>query len=635
MFRERSGTPTAHIIDRTSMEGFDDKEMSTGMKENSPARHRSVTSLENNSEAIMESLTERLEEEVKGQSRESITARFQGIYNAINSINLVSSGVGNKGGKKETDMGIGMKVCQGVERMFKQAAPVLETMIVNDINVHELIEARRYNQALFQMKIKELEEGLGEPVDKPELEEMNMLVKVRMNQWQRTWESEARQRSTATGKGKPQEATKPDEALRAEKEAELVAELYPMYLQSKSDYKDYERKVKYLEKKKKECADDINREILMANMLSYYANLIKLVCNKIKNAISECSAIRTVLSQRVSLRVHKGKMKTLETVGNPYAEEHVSAMWQVLSDKYHKPTFSNFNKALLEAISLSVPADAPGGNALGMKRTVEKLVSVWESMTYWDYMNSDVFWTAVLVNGLTEGDARDKIQMELTEFLWKREAQMLSGESPDEEDKQHMPIFTHISQYIDMIVESKVIGPRGKASGLPAGGRDQVARPEGQRQPAAGRYGYQLRNTQQQGTEQAAVADARATGGGSEGGGGTLPQPKFAREVTPDDKVSNDHVNAQGALKRALYTATSVACVNCQHVPRCYTGRACSRCLLYGHTHQYCRQVISGTKSGAPQPQQTTGRPAQVPQSKKMGGNNFAALADEYEEEEG
>ena len=135
---------------------------------------------------------------------------------------------------------------------------------------------------------------------------------------------------------------------------------------------------------------------------------------------------------------------TNDTIHNPWDQNHLSGIGQILFDRFQKPSFVNFNNALIEALSVSLSPSDTKNDPLKAVHAVQQHIYSWQTRSLWDQMNPDLFWTAILLRSLHPSvPLRHDVVREVNRFIRQSEENPARNNSAND-----MPYFNFAIQYI-------------------------------------------------------------------------------------------------------------------------------------------------------------------------------------------
>jgi hypothetical protein len=309
------------------------------------------------------------------------------------------------------------------------------------------------------------------------------------------------------------------------------------------------------DKKKLELLTD--KENNIQAIVSGLLTATSLIESKIKNAVKDRFKIKELLQSRVILD------ETGEVIANPHDKGNLAGMVEIIMSNYLKPSFVSFTNDVVETMRLQMNYNVTTNYPIQAKQTVDKIIATWESMNYWNYMTKDIFFTGILLRSLSqESDVTSKAAMDISAYVLEREEGIKRGEIDTCNEREQMPIYNHLSQYLVTLQKSMELKKRKGSH------EDRDTRQKHEKLPGN--------------VESAAKAETSESSN-SDG--------MFRDSVTRE-------MNVITTLENGItycYTATKTECTLCKdgsnaHKPKCFLGK-CKKCNSYGHKLPNCKQL--------------------------------------------
>lgn len=534
-----------------------------------------------NVEARHAQLVELLECQLVGQTLATIKTKNELMRINVDGVKMESLDEVKSAGKGKAEVQ-GMLLCQNVRRMIGFGGLELEIMLETNFDVVAMQLERQAKFNMYEQCKLETSELVDEVVTKPSREDMddtiNLAVLEKRHDLKRERSEFLTNRRSTRGSAAASGAESESEMERAEAHKSIEAAVSELkdevtmreirkYKNAVLEYELKLEKVRVAKRKNKLSVEEQTVEQLMLSILSGYVSVINIIVNKIKEYVRHFPDILSAVSMLVRL---KG---TSITISNPYESSNLSGLVQNMMSKYFKPSFVTFQQSLLEALSLRITEQGLKDDPVKIVQDVGRIISMWETLKFWDFMTPDMFFTTVLLNALPEGKDRSSVVMEIARHLAALARER--GEGPHVANLQDMTTFNYVSEYLEMLKESQT---------------KKVGGGQVQRRPWTG-GSHPNRNNRVGDGEMAALAEGTTVAAGQ----------MYKREVLPAEKVVIAHPVTQ---KPFLYCATRAVCKNCSHTPVCW-GKSCFKCGFFGHTEKICHQDPSVyiKRSGAEKPE--------------------------------
>lgn len=455
----------------------------------------------------------------------------------------------------------GRKLYKNVQSMFAHEwGNILRAVVKNNYPLSRFIDKRSAEIATFTTKMQEAD--MFEPIP-PNKDYLESRARVEKGDYVRTKAEEREQMSPAL---RTREVKTAEELADKRMFEYIEDERHRIYAEQYSEYLDNSRKYQAQLTEKKKLTATLERTAILSAIVEGLRGAISAISSKVKNAAGLHDRVRMKLCSRVVLD------ETSETIDNPFDNNNLSGMMQLLKALYFTATLVHFNSDFQRALGASISKEDASKNPMKAVNVVEKNMAVWTTMNYWEYMTPDIFWTNLLLRTIPASEFQSKCVEHVVSFITERE----SGDAKEDKStksgrntKSSMPIYDNLRDYIQRHEESNRHKPSAIHSATPPG-------PNLHSQYVAGRGG------------KGNVEQAHAAG----------IAELFTSTVGRDRDIKCKDVNTGMEYP---YTATSEVCASCFsrnaqcHKPKCYTG-ACKKCLLYGHKGDQCKQDVSSVK---------------------------------------
>ena len=307
-----------------------------------------------------------------------------------------------------------------------------------------------------------------------------------------------------------------------------------------------------------------------------------LIANKIKNAVRGHTTLISKLQGTVQFHIDN----ISDPISNPFDKTHLAGMREILRVEFAAANLVTFKQSLLKLLNHRVSHEQLAKDPLeGVASTINSL-NMWKSAKLFSFLTEDIFWTVVF---LRQYPAQSNLYQKALEHSMERIRTI--SDNPLTEDQlrtllyPNMPIFTSIMEWV-----TKIYSPS-----LNFEYRKQYPNKKPIRTTESAFASIATDDLTKQSLKPAAAS--------------------YNREVTRKDAVYTPSSKFPDA--RFLYTATKTPCPLCnrtdlstpnpnQHEITCYC-RKCSKCNLFGHRPEFCRQQNSTPSAN---PSTTTGATA-------------------------
>jgi len=292
----------------------------------------------------------------------------------------------------------------------------------------------------------------------------------------------------------------------------------------------------------------------------------------------------------------KAKLKTTavlsstgDEISNPWDRSHLPGLMQLLRDNYYKKSIVSFTNSLMDAMGWRLSEDDTIQNPVRGVNEVESLVHNWKSRDLWQQMTEDMFFTAILLNGLHPNvPFRREVITETVKYGRDIETRLLhdgdnSSLPPSGLRSPTMPIFRFVSDFIRTEQNNRKLTDKSSAK------KDGFIRHTAKSASS---------HSNKSNVENAAsVSDSELAASTTT----SSITRKYNAEILPSQQITV--VDPHGKIQR-VYVAVlkqSTICSKCYPDPansnsaaacqrKCYANR-CGKCWYYGHKNATCMQT--------------------------------------------
>lgn len=454
----------------------------------------------------------------------------------------------------------GRKLYKNVQSMFAHEwGSVLRGIVKNNYPLSRFIEKRSVEALGYTSKLEEPD--LHEP-----LAPNSTFLESIADGKKLAYELEkAEERSKMNTSARTREVKAAEHEADEKKFAEIKSEQYRQYATEYYEYKEKLTAYQTQQTEKKILKVKEEKTAVLSAVVEGLRSAVSSITSKVKHAVGLHDRVKMKLCSRVVLE------DTGESIENPYDNNNLSGMMQLLKALYFTATLVHFNADFQRALGASISKEDAAKNPMKAVSVVERNITTWSTMNYWEYMTPDIFWTNLLLRTIPACEFQSKCVEHVVWYITERE----SGDARDEKStksgrsfKSSMPVYDNLRDYIQRHEDSNRHKPSGVHNQVTPG-------PNPNSQFVAGRG---------RGNVEQAHAAASAE--------------LFTTFVGRDRDIKCKDVNTGIEFP---YTATAEVCAACFsrnaqcHKPKCYTG-ACKKCLLYGHKGDQCKQDVSSAK---------------------------------------
>jgi hypothetical protein len=204
-----------------------------------------------------------------------------------------------------------------------------------------------------------------------------------------------------------------------------------------------------------QLSQEVVFEMLIGNFQSFSLQIV----TKVNEFVKSNPTVANVLKEMVIIQA------TNEEIFNPLANSNLPGVFQILHDRYHKRSFVNFTTSLIHATSWTLSDEDTKLNPSKGVAQIEEIINTWESTNLWDQMTPDLFFTCLLLKGLSslqpiKREAINEAVKFIRMYNEDEERSIRNFGTTRSLNGSHVskPIFKHISDFIRREEENRKMG---------------------------------------------------------------------------------------------------------------------------------------------------------------------------------
>jgi hypothetical protein len=396
-----------------------------------------------------------LRNQSKGYTNENIKGQFDSVNKAIKDINL---NIRNTVQEQE----FGHQLYETVHNMIKLVGENFRLVIEQNFDlVHARQRCVEFRQRITEkrnsLKLQTLEKLL-EP--KEGLYKDDAMTKIEIE----TERLEKERQTQVQGKGSEQlSEIEQINSLFNENIENLITKINREF--EKKYYADlrlYYDKTKKLNTAAVDLYDldvQLSQEVVFEMLIGNFQSFSLQIVTKVNEFVKSNPTVANVLKEMVIIQA------TNEEIFNPLANSNLPGVFQILHDRYHKRSFVNFTTSLIHATSWTLSDEDTKLNPSKGVAQIEEIINTWESTNLWDQMTPDLFFTCLLLKGLSslqpiKREAINEAVKFIRMYNEDEERSIRNFGTTRSLNGSHVskPIFKHISDFIRREEENRKMG---------------------------------------------------------------------------------------------------------------------------------------------------------------------------------
>jgi hypothetical protein len=320
-----------------------------------------------------------------------------------------------------------------------------------------------------------------------------------------------------------------------------------------------------------------DRATILDIILKVYDEASRQIVAKVKSALLKFPTIASVLKSTATVR------STKEEIPNPFENENLTGIVEILFERYQKKSFVSFTNALIDAMNWKLSEEDTLKNPSKGVSEVQQIYASWERKELWKQLTKDQFFTCILMKGLHPSvPFRREVLTDLTKFIQRLD------EEDEDPNSNAMPIFKFVCDYINSEQNN-----RKMMTGDETSKSNYSAKKKGDYQPP-----WQKKATVVEAAA-SAVASASSTSGDVNGKLFNGEVNRLANVTVRDASKNRDFtylaVDKLSKICSRCYPDDGKVTNKCERW--CYQNQ-CAKCGYYGHKMSTCLQShkVTGEK---------------------------------------
>jgi len=535
------------------------------------------------SPSVHESYTEDIESNLKILAKSFNSTTIKSFSDHVK--NVIEKSILLAGSnEKDKDDEIGRKLYERVSALIESVGDEFSQMILNHFNIKKFSQACVVDRSKINKEIEDLADDIDVMIIVPEKEMFNSKARREIKNRIKELEPLYKEAISAAADREDRDIIKASHKADVDEIKSDVADKYEDLFQTEHDeYRRLVRNKNNAVSKTRQLKTKQEQATILDVILKAYDDATRQIVTKIKSALSKFPTIASALKGTATVR------STREEIPNPFENENLTGIVEILFDRYQKKSFVSFTNALIDAMNWKLSEEDTLKNPSKGVSEVQQLYATWERKDLWVQLTKDLFFSVILMKGLHPSVSfRREVLTETTKYI--QHLNTADDEFSPLRDPSVMPVFKFLCDYITREQDNRKMMTDEDANKS----NQAKKKNDGNQQP------WQKKGTIIEAA--AAAKDSSATAGTTTESNGKL----FSGEVL---KSANITVRDSAKNKDFTYLAVdklSKICPKCYPEDgnatnpcerKCYQSK-CAKCHYYGHKNATCLQShkITGEK---------------------------------------
>ena len=395
----------------------------------------SVTTLASSADSIFAEIESSLENLASVYSSTTIKSLSEHVKNVIEKSALLSGFF-----EKDKEEEVGRLLYERVHALIESVGDEFYRMIQHNFSIRKFSQRIAFDRSAINKDIEDLEHKLDLIIVVPDKGMYDMLADREINDHTKVMEKQFIEAFAAAGTRNEKELVKDlhkkatndmESDVKYKYRDEFLNE-HAMYLKQVKEKNDSVSKNRILKGKQEKAT-------ILDLLLKIYDEASRQIVAKITQALTKFPYIASVLKGTATVR------STKEEIPNPYENENLSGILEILYDRYQKKSFVGFTNSLIDAMNWKMSEEDTQKNPSKGVSEVQQIYANWERKELWKQLTKDQFFTCILMKGLHPNVSfRREVLTETTKFI-----QLQDAEDESTRDPNSMPIFKFVCDYIN------------------------------------------------------------------------------------------------------------------------------------------------------------------------------------------
>jgi len=487
--------------------------------------------------------------------------------------------------EKDKDEEIGRKLYERVSALIESVGDEFSQMIQNHFNIKKFSQSCVFDRSKINKDIEDLADDIDVMIIVPEKEMFNSKARREIKNRIKDLEPLYQESLSSAGDREDREIIKAAHKADLDEIKSDVADKYEDLFQAEHD--EYRKLVKNKNEavsKTRQLKIKQEQATILDVILKTYDDATRQIVTKVKSALSKFPIIASALKGTATVRA------TREELPNPYENENLTGIVEILFERYQKKSFVSFTNSLIDAMNWKLSEEDTLKNPSKGVSEVQQLYAIWERKELWVQLTKDQFFSVILMKGLHPSvPFRREVLSETTKYIEKLTS--ADDEFSPLRDPNVMPVFKFLCDFINREQNNRTM-----MTDEDANKSNQVKK----KNDSTYQQPWQKKGTIVEAA--AAAKDSATSAATTESNNGKL----FSGEVLKSANITvRDHVKNKDFTYLAVDRLSKI-CPKCYPDDgnatnpcerKCYQSK-CIKCQYYGHKNATCLQShkITGEK---------------------------------------
>lgn len=487
--------------------------------------------------------------------------------------------------EKDKDEEIGRKLYERVSALIESVGEDFSQIILCNFNLKKFSQKCVIDRSKINHDLDDLVEHIDTMIIVPEKSMSDSRARREIKKRTKALEPQYQETLAAANNKEERDAIKA--AYRRDKdeiESDVTDKYEDAFQLEHDQYRELVRLKNDAVSKTRQLKVKQEQATILDVILKGYDESNRQIVTKIKAALSKFPNIASVLKGTATVR------STREEIPNPFENENLTGIIEILFDRYQKKSFVSFTNSLIDAMNWKLSEEDTLKNPSKGVSEVQQLYATWERKELWNQLTKDLFFSVILIKGMHPSVSfRREVLTETTKYI--QQLALADDEFSPLKDPSIMPVFKFLCEYITREQDNRKMMTDDDASKL---SNNQKKKNDGNTP----------QHWQKKGTivEAAALANSQSTTTTADNSNGKLfsgEVNKSASIVVKDSAKNRDFpylaVDKLSKICPKCYPDDGNATSPCER--KCYQNK-CVKCGYYGHKMSTCLQShkITGEK---------------------------------------
>mmetsp|Transcript_12495 Transcript_12495/g.17090 ORF Transcript_12495/g.17090 Transcript_12495/m.17090 type:complete len:305 (+) Transcript_12495:247-1161(+) len=300
-----------------------------------------------------------------------------------------------------------------VSALIESVGEEFSTMVLNNFNIKKFSQKCVLDRSVISRDIEVLEETADLIIVVPDKSMYDMRADREIKQVSKSIHAEREEALVHATNRNDRDAIKDAAKSKlADVEASIKEKFVDMFLKEHDLYLEQVKLKNESVSKTRILKGKQEKATILDLILKVYDEASRQIVTKLKLALTKFPNIASGLKGTATMR------STKEEIPNPYENENLSGIIEILYDRYQKKSFVSFTNALIDAMNWRLSEEDTMKNPSKGVSEVQQLYAMWERKDLWNQLTKDQFFSVILMKGLHPSVAfRREVLTETTKYI--------------------------------------------------------------------------------------------------------------------------------------------------------------------------------------------------------------------------